>query len=128
MGLDRGTVLHELCQQTVVLLMGLGYYDQEGKPLGLMEWAMLYEDTDARNVRITEVPGGVIISTVWIGLDMNLRGYGPPLIFESMAFKLDENGYMGESIDQDRYSTRRLAEWGHDVMVQKWKLKAEARG
>jgi hypothetical protein len=55
----------------------------------------------------------VRISTVWLGLNHNFSGLGPPLIFETMLFGLDEE------VDeyQWRYSTKEAALAGHDQAV-----------
>lgn len=84
-----------------------GYYDMDGQPLGLMAWAKLLEDHDARIIGRTE-RGDVTVSTVWIGLDHSF-GDGPPLIFETMIFGGDHDQ------DQWRYSTREEAETGHEA-------------
>ena len=82
------------------------YYDQNGEPIGPMEWATVYEDRAACVVQQTDV-GDYWISTVWLGLDHSFMG-GPPLIFETMIKHDDEwTEY------QERYSTRAEAEEGH---------------
>lgn len=97
------------------------YYDRQGNPLPdphvdmeawIREWASLFEDEDYRRVALTEI-GDVRISTVWLGIDHNFWGQGPPLIFETMVFggPLDE--------EQERYSTEAQALAGHDQMVAK---------
>lgn len=73
------------------------YYGPDGKPLTLEEWAVLFEsrkeDSDADGDdswwRIKTEVGDVTVSTVWIGIDHNFGGEGPPLIFESMVSSLD---------------------------------------
>lgn len=51
------------------------------------------------------------ISTVWLGLNRQY-GEGPPLIFETVAFRDDESGLV------ERYSTRVDAVAGHDRTVR----------
>lgn len=76
-------------------------------PATLMEWAKWYETAD-RTVAKTQI-GDVNVSTVFLGLDHSF-GYGPPQLFETMAFggELDQ--------EQERYSTWDQAIAGHDVM------------
>lgn len=66
------------------------YYDPDGMPISVGRWIALFEDTAARVVASTVVglPGGgtAQVSTVWLGLDHNYSGTGPPLIFETMVF------------------------------------------
>ena len=87
------------------------YYDQEGRPMSLMDWAASYEDAAYRVVQQTEV-GGHFVSTVWLGLDHSFGG-GAPLIFETMICAPS-----GEWLDyQERYSTKAEAEEGHKRAV-----------
>jgi hypothetical protein len=91
------------------------YYDMDGRPMTLQQWAETFEDIEGRRIGYTELPGGCQVSTVWLGLD-HAFGDGPPLIFESMVFGPDS------SVDLDciRYSTREQAELGHAELVTRW--------
>lgn len=93
------------------------YYDRQGKPLQLRDWARLFEDVDERRVSHTTLPDGKWVSTVWLGLDHS-HGYGPPLIFETMVFA--EGEPHATVIDSARYSTEEEARAGHAAMVTKW--------
>jgi hypothetical protein len=73
------------------------YYliDEHGnvRPAATMtEWALWFEAESKkphgglRHVDLTDLPGGVRVSTVFLGLDHNLFDDGPPLIFETMIF------------------------------------------
>lgn len=53
----------------------------------LIAWAIWFEDSN-RVVR-QDVVGTVLISTVFLGLDHNFTGQGPPLLFETMVFRKD---------------------------------------
>jgi hypothetical protein len=53
---------------------------------GLLEWAKLMEDPHYKIVSQTELEDGTVISTVWLGVDHNFGGKGPPIIFETMVF------------------------------------------
>ncbi len=89
------------------------YYDKQGKELELMEWANLFEESrDYGRIGQTTV-GDVSVSTIWMGLDMNIGGIGPPLIFETMTFDKD-----GDPDYQDRYATLEQAQAGHANVVK----------
>ena len=90
------------------------YYDRQGNPMDLMDWALRGRD-DFR-VAETTLPDGKWISTVHLGIDHSF-GSGPPLIFETMVFP--SQGDYGE-LDCDRYSTEAEAKAGHAAMVEKW--------
>jgi hypothetical protein len=77
----------------------------------LLTWARWFESAD-RTVALSR-QGDVWVSTVFLGLDHNHGGKGPPIVFETMAF-IDH-----ESVDIDRYATWEEAEQGHKNMVAK---------
>ena len=77
----------------------------------LVTWAKWYEDAD-RRVAHTKVPElNANVSTVFLGLN-HQWGDGPPLLFETMIFGSDLDGY------QERYSTWDEAVKGHDQAVK----------
>jgi hypothetical protein len=96
-------------------------------PADLMTWARRYEsgilgaghdgEESARpgagwaRVARTELPDGVSVSTVFLGLDHRFGNNGPPLVFETMVFCGALDG------EQVRYSTWAEAEAGHEAMV-----------
>lgn len=96
--------------------MGAGKYILEGRTpkeeFDLLAWARWFE-TANRTVARTQLPGGVEVSTVFLGLDHNFADSGPPILFETMVF--------GGKMDQEssRYSTWEEAEAGHRAMVMK---------
>lgn len=94
------------------------YYDRQGKPMELMEWASIFEQRDKKQVA-HDLVGHVRVSTVWLGLN-HAFGDGPPLIFETLVF--------GGSLDMemDRYSTEDQALVGHAAMVERVR-QAEAK-
>lgn len=87
----------------------MSYYDKDGKPMELMEWAKKFKDLKYRIIAQDKV-NGYRISTVWMGLDHQF-GNGPPLIFETMAFQEDEKY-------QDRYTTLEEALQGHQKAIR----------
>jgi hypothetical protein len=76
-------------------------------PATSVEFGAQFEKPEVRRVAYDEI-GAVNVSTVFLGLDHSFRLQGPPLLFETMIFGLDdENEY------QWRYSTWDEAEAGH---------------
>jgi len=95
---------------------GPRYYNMDGKPIDMMEWAAMYERNN-RHVGDTCVKfrGHTYrVSTVLLGLDHSFMG-GPPLIFETMVF---EDGDMGGLDYMRRYSTKEQARKGHREAVR----------
>lgn len=76
----------------------------------LMECARAIEKD--RVVSKDELPGGVLVSTVFLGLDHSF-GSGPPILFETMIFGGPHDGY------QERYSSWDEAEKGHKKALAK---------
>tara|TARA_Y100000310_G_C20447834_1_gene699269 strand:- start:545 stop:853 length:309 start_codon:yes stop_codon:yes gene_type:complete len=100
------------------------YYDKNGKSLEVMEWAKKLEDFDYKCVKKDILKNGIVVSTVWLGLDHNIIEQGSPLIFETMVFPKE-----GESseLDVDRYSTEEEALNGHQKMIDKFKESNERK-
>src|SRR5215471_17514474 len=44
------------------------------------------QGVDPWRVAVTELPNGGRVSTVFLGLDHNYSGVGPPIVFETMIF------------------------------------------
>ena len=108
---DLQLKLERIRQQAVTI-----YFDPDGNPLTLMEWAQMFERrkegiADWWCIGKTEV-GDNEVSTVWLGLNHNFYPDGPPLIFETMVFgpgRYDDY--------QRRYTTREQAKIGHEETV-----------
>ena len=86
------------------------YYDKDGSLLTLLQWGEKHNDLIYKIVSRTTVRRGIVVSTVWVGIDMSFTG-GPPVIFETMVF--------GGPCDQemDRYCTEEEAIYGHFRML-----------
>lgn len=110
----------------------VSYWDREGKPLTLLEYAEKFGSIEARDayrkLDYTEVGGMAFVSTIWLGINHRF-GPGPPLIFETMAFLIprddDPPGLLGrppltelsEYVPTRRYSTEDEARLGHLEVV-----------
>lgn len=77
-----------------------------------VSWGRWLNDPDNRRVAFTELAGGVYVSTVFLGLNLNFSGKGPPVLFETKAF----TDYGGS--EQERYSTWAEAQVGHNRIVE----------
>ena len=83
------------------------YYDLDGEPMTLMEWAAAFEDHKKKIVRQSLVTNEVWLSTVWLGIDHGFTFTGAPVIFETMIF-----GGPRDS-EQWRYTNELEAQAGH---------------
>lgn len=70
--------------------MSIHYYvlDAQGNPRRAepMEWAEMFQKIETRSVK-REYVGGLLVSTVFLGLDHNFFGQGPPVLWETMVFR-----------------------------------------
>lgn len=76
-------------------------------------------DREASTVgrEVVQTAGGpFLVSTVFLGVDHDMTGHGPPLVFESMAFEGEE--VTADEVFMERYVTWEEAEEGHAKMVQ----------
>ena len=78
-----------------------------------IEAARFYRLLKRRHVGWEEV-GGCLVSTVFLGVDHNFSGRGPPLLFETMLFPGDHHG----AVVCQRYSTWDDAFLGHRAKVR----------
>lgn len=85
----------------------------------VLEWGRWFEgsgnvpfDQGGRRVAWTDLPDGVHVSTVFLGMDHALIGDGPPVLFESMIFGGEHDQW------QDRYHTVEAARAGHAEAVR----------
>lgn len=80
-------------------------------PVSVQEWAPWFEASwPLRRIEDTEF-AGLRVSTVFLGTDYNFWGSGPPLLFETMVFGGEFDGW------QWRYLTTAAARAGHRVVV-----------
>lgn len=86
--------------------------DENHKPYqvdDLFEWAHAFEKMD-RHVAVWEL-GNIKVSTVFLGLNHNHGNFGPPILFETMVFGMDDDY-------QERCCTWEQAKLMHDQAVQ----------
>jgi hypothetical protein len=81
----------------------------------LLTWARWMEENREMRVLLDELPGGIRVSTVFLGLDHSF-GQGPPVLFETMVFA--EAGHPWDGY-QDRYHTVEEAGRGHAEAVRR---------
>jgi hypothetical protein len=98
-------------------------YDRDGERIGFRRWHELMADLDYRRVAETTIAPGherIWVSTVWLGIDHNFGGDGPPLIFETMVFRGLLDGRM------ERYPNELAARAGHERWVTAARAAAAA--
>jgi hypothetical protein len=88
--------------------------DESGDPVPCHDpiaWARWFSTCDeARVVAKTELPSGVSVSTVFLGIDHAFGG-GDPVLWETMSFGGDYD------LACDRYRSKRDALVGHELWV-----------
>lgn len=93
-------------------------------------WAEGFEDRESRKVARTVVDGH-LVSTVFLGVNHRLGDDGPPLVFETMVFKLNGDPEYEHTdwleLYCDRYSTWGEAVAGHDRAIQ-WVMSGMPEG
>ena len=78
-------------------------------------------DISYKRVAFDVLADGKVVSTVWIGLELEPRRKGEaPLIFETMVFPSESNF---RDLDCERYATEEQAKAGHEEMVERWRDK-----
>jgi len=96
------------------------YYDRDGSPMTLEEWAQSFGSRMEKKRVAEDTVRGYWISTVWLGLNHQWNPEGPPLIFETMVFPCQRDGSepdMGDEKGCWRWSTEAQAQKGHDAIV-----------
>ena len=82
----------------------------------VIKWAMWCETAD-RHVG-GDLLGPYWISTVFLGLDHNYAMSGPPLLYETMIFKIINPPHIMQRYLIERYATWNEAKEGHDKAVE----------
>jgi hypothetical protein len=91
--------------------------DKDGriKRASALTWGIWFEKSENRIVK-QEQFGDVMVSTVFLGLDHNFSGKGPPILWETMVF----GGPLNQEMNRCS-GNREQAEAMHDEMVQRVK-------
>ncbi len=77
-------------------------------------WSRWFNQTrDERVVARDEVERGVVVSSVFLGMDHSF-GFGPPVLWETMIFGPDDHPWTDY---MERYTSREDAEAGHQRIV-----------
>jgi hypothetical protein len=86
------------------------YYDREGEPIAIEDYARLHADYAYKVVAKEDLGSSGEVSTVWLGIDHNFFGAGPPLIFETMIFggRYDEEQWRWSTLDEARAGHARI--------------------
>lgn len=86
----------------------------------VLTWGRMFEKIDERRVALTLLGDGLVkVSTVFLGMDHNWSGKGPPVVFETMIFTQDGDAVGGfNDNDMQRYCTWSEAEVGHMEWVE----------
>lgn len=86
--------------------------DQPVRCDDVMTWGRWFErNDDKRRFGYTDINAQVYVSTVFLGMDHSFTGGGDPVLWETMIFGSEHDGY------QERYTSREAAEQGHLVAV-----------
>lgn len=94
------------------------YFDRDGNPIDLMEWALAWKFGNGVDKTVI---GEVCISTVWLGIDMSF-GIGPPVIFETMIFGggLDEYQWRWRTVEEAQAGHNRIVEMVRSGKPVEW--------
>jgi hypothetical protein len=101
------------------------WYGLDGRPINVAEASRLLRTPDAIWVAktfLTTDRGRVEVSTVFLVVDHNWSGEGPPVLWESMTFGGPADGA------QRRYTSRDAAVVGHAEQVAQCRAALEAEG
>jgi|GraSoiStandDraft_50_1057286.scaffolds.fasta_scaffold1036429_1 hypothetical protein len=89
--------------------------DDHGNPVperDLSRWGAWFESAPNRVLERDHLPGDVLVSTVFLGIDHNFSDRGSPLLWETMILGGPHNGYC------QRYASRKAALAGHQTGVE----------
>jgi hypothetical protein len=89
-----------------------------------LEWARWWEQPGNRAVAQTKFECGVMVSTIFLGIDHRHFGKGPPVLFETVVFEMTMDG----DSEQRRYTSWDDAETGHKAAVRRVKAQLEKAG
>lgn len=101
------------------------FFDKDGKPMELLEWARTFEDDQYRQIAKNRV-GAHTVSTVWNGFDaFRWSDDEPARIFSTGVFVTadaqKEGGF--ELVEEQTYLTQEEALQGHADLVKQCEEK-----
>ena len=89
--------------------------DDNGNPVpepSFNRWCLwLFGDSKNQIVRQDELDNGVVVSTAFLGIDHDVFGHGPPILWETVIIGGPHDRY------KDRCSSRSAALKGHDAAL-----------
>ena len=89
--------------------------NEEGNPVpepDYLIWERWFENDEDCVLKQATLPGDVLVSTMFLGLDQNFRGHGPPILWETLIFGGLHDGYC------ERYASREAALAGHQTALK----------
>lgn len=95
------------------------YILSKGEPVeetDLIKWARWFEKAGNMRALARDEINGSVVSTVFLGMDYNFLGDGPPILWETMVFNKDRDSDL-----QQRYASKDEALRGHMEIVKKLK-------
>jgi hypothetical protein len=94
------------------------FFDRDGKAITLEEMCIITNKDPSYKIVKQEIIDDYLVSTVWIGIDMNFFASDKPLIFETMIFDETSNKRDSRALEyQERYATEEEAFIGHEEAV-----------
>jgi len=99
-------------------------YDRTGKKISMAEWTKLNADKKYVVIKKTYLKNGLMVSTVWLGINHNFNLTGLPIIFETKIFSNTEKF---TDWDTMRSSTEKEAIKNHKEMILKAKKITNSR-
>jgi hypothetical protein len=107
------------------------FYKRDGTPYqgpdSLLQWA---KDCTKLNRIVSQqkLANGILVSTVWLGIDHGFGATRRPQIFETIVFAPDKAkmNFFGKdfefhaALEMLRYATEEEALLGHKMMAKKW--------
>lgn len=88
------------------------WFDKQGKPLKMGEWARLFEHTEYRRVERTVFINNAEISTIWVGI--HFSAHKDPYLFETSIWH--PNAKRWDTVA--KYKTLEDAKKGHAAKVK----------
>lgn len=100
------------------------HFNKKVELISTKEWVRLNGDQDYKFVEQAVLPSQdgkppIMVSTIWVGIDMSYGFGGPPLIFETGVFHV-KGGSIGAELDMHRYATEEQALAGHYQRLAEW--------